>query len=99
MLAMDSRFRRNDELGTRTEFFMGGLTFYGERASYGEGWKASTTGHKQVLFTSSSFSPHGLPKLTSQAQSSDLLVYLLNLTSAGLLRSSVETRRLESTDA
>jgi len=91
--AMDSRFRGNDELGMRTEFFMGGLTFYGERASYEEGWKASTTSHKQILFTSSSLSPHRLPTLTSQTQISDLLAYLLNLISAGLLRSSVETRK------
>lgn len=38
------------------------------------------------------------PQLTSQAQGSDLLVYLLNLTSAGLLRSSVEMRKLDSAD-
>jgi len=73
VLAMDSRDSGNDELGTRTEFFMGGLTFYGERASYGQGWKVSTTGHKQISFTSSSLSPHRLPKLISQAQISDLL--------------------------
>ena len=47
--------------------------FYGERASCGQGWTVSTTGHKQVSFISSSLSPHRLPKFTSQDQISDLL--------------------------